>query len=506
MEKPSLLKHCLLLVLALLHGGLAIGQTSKSSPRKQPNILLIMADDLTFRDIEPYGNTQVKTPNLSRLAKEGMTLDNMYSATAMCAPNRQQLYTGMFPVRNGAFPNHSQVYAGTKSVAHHLQAVGYNTALLGKKHYGNAESFPFTYLGGRDHDDGTGQDIDLSLAENFIKGSKAKPYFLVVASNQPHGPLNRGNAAAYPPAKIKVPADLVDTDATRKQLSLYFAEITYLDSLVGVCLDMVERSGQKNNTVVMFASEHGSGFPFAKWTTYDSGLKAGFIVRWPGQIKPGTRTKAMTQYVDVVPTLVDIAGGNPSTVNTGRKDALGNSGFDGTSFKKVLLGQTNTFRDYVYGVHTTRGVIQGSDSYPIRSVRSTKYLYINNLNAQARFQNVATSGKMIESWSKTGKPEDAQRAEKYVSRPAEELYDVEKDPFQLTNLAGSPALKNVQQNLKGQLAAFMKQQGDLGLATEMKAFERQPKKGMGEDEEEGAPAKGKKAGKKKAGATSASQE
>ncbi|MGV3538866.1 MAG: sulfatase [Rufibacter sp.] len=494
MQLFTFLRTRLLLFAALLQGTFAFGQTKDNTSGKQPNILLILADDLTFRDIEPYGNTQVKTPNLARLAKEGVSVDNMYTATAMCAPARQQLYTGIFPVRNGAFPNHSQVYPGTKSVAHHLQALGYNTGFLGKKHYGPSESFPWEYLGGRDHDDGTGMDIDLSKAQDYMKSVKEKPFFLVVASNQPHGPLNRGNAAAYPPSKIKVPADMVDTKETRAQLSKYYAEITYLDSLVGVCLNMIDQEGLKNNTVVMFASEHGSGFPFAKWTTYDSGLKAAFIVRWPGQVKPGTRTNAMMQYADVVPTLVDIAGGNPATVNTGNKDANGKTGFDGLSFKQVLLGKTDKHRDFVYGVHTTRGIIQGSDSYPIRSARSGKYLYVQNLNHQEKFQNVATKGKLIESWSQTGSPADAQRAQKYVSRPAEELYDVEKDPYQLTNLAGNASLKKVQDNLRTQLAAFMKQQGDQGVATEMKALTRQPKHSEDEDEEGAAAAK--KGGKK----------
>src|SRR5690606_32993702 len=118
--------------------------------KDRPNIILIMGDDLSYNDIEPYGNTQVRTPNLSLLAREGMCFDNMFTSTAMCAPTRQQLMTGVYPVRNGAYPNHSRVYDGTRSVAHHLQQLGYRTALIGKKHYAPEESFPFEYLGGRD--------------------------------------------------------------------------------------------------------------------------------------------------------------------------------------------------------------------------------------------------------------------------------------------------------------------------------------------------------------------
>jgi N-sulfoglucosamine sulfohydrolase len=468
-----------LILLSILYTGANAFENAyhvQGNPSGKPNIVLIIADDLTFRDMEPYGSDQVKTPHLSRLAKNGKCLDNMFTSTAMCAPTRQQILTGMYPIRNGAYPNHSQVYPGTRSAAHHMQALGYNTALIGKKHYGPENSFPFQYLGGRGHDSGDGQDLNLGLAEDFIMRSKDKPYFLVVASNQPHTPWNRGNTNQYSPEAMKLPPDLVDTDETRRQISRYYAEISYLDSLVGACLDMIERSGEPENTIVMFTSEQGSSAPFGKWTCYDNGLKTAFIVRWPGRIKAGSRTSAMTQYVDVVPTIIEMAGGDPSTFVTGRKDAAGRSGFDGGSFLKVLTSETDEFRKYVFGAHTTRGIIQGSESYPIRSARSNKYLYIQNLNAGSSFSNTVSNSSLFKSWSETGRKEDLKRAHAYTKRPAEELYDVEKDPYQLVNLAGEVSLKNVQDDLRMKLKEWMKQQGDRGLETEMLALERQPKK------------------------------
>lgn len=139
-------------------------QNSHKQTSKQPNILFIMADDLTMTDIEPYGSTQVHTPNMTRLAKEGLCLDNMFNLIPVCAPTRQSLLTGLGPVRNGAHPNHSEIYEGIKTLPTYLQTLGYNTALIGKRHYGPEASFPFDFLGGRQHDDGKGQDIDLSKA------------------------------------------------------------------------------------------------------------------------------------------------------------------------------------------------------------------------------------------------------------------------------------------------------------------------------------------------------
>jgi len=460
----------LMLLIAVTIGGCFVTQAQGISVK--PNIILIMADDLTYSDIEPYGSNQVHTPNIARLAKEGVCIDNMFTSTAMCAPTRQQLMTGLYPVRNGAYPNHSEVYSNTRSIAHYMQDLGYNTALIGKQHYGPVQSFPYDYLGGRNGDNGKGQDIDLKVAEDYITKSKDKPYLLLVTSNQPHTPWNRGDASAYPPEQIKLPPGFEDTPLTRKSMSSYFAEITYLDSLVGVCLDMVERSGQKQNTLVLFTSEQGSSFPFGKWTNYDQGLKTAFIARWPGKIKPGTRSKAMTQYVDILPTLIEIAGGIPNSLNTGTRDANGRTGFDGKSFSKVLLGQTNSFRDYVFGVHTTRGIINGSEAYAIRSARNNKYHYIHNLNYKSKFSNVVTESILLQQWIKKDK---SGRGNFYLQRPEEELYDIVNDPYELVNLAKKPELKGVMNELKAQLASFMKQQGDLGVATEMKALERQPK-------------------------------
>lgn len=438
----------------------------------KPNIILIMGDDLTYNDIEPYGSTQVKTPHLTALAKEGMCFDNMFTSSPACAPTRQQLLTGVYPVRNGAHPNHSMVYTGTRSVAHHLQEMGYNTALIGKKHYAPESSYPFQFLGGKNGDNGEGKDIDLEKAEAFVNASKDKPFFLMVTTNQPHSPLTRGNPSAYPPDKIKLNPGFVDTDITRNNLSKYYAEITYLDSLAGVVIGMVKRTGKMDNTIIIFTSEQGSGtIPFAKWTCYDAGLKTAFIIKYPGKVKKATRSNALIQYVDIVPTLIDIAGGDPTKINTGVKDANGYTGFDGKSFKNILLDKSTELRDVVFGVQTTRGIINGSESYPVRSARNKKYLYIHNLQPNNTFQNVLINTPLFKSWIS----KDSARANLYMHRPEEELYDVTKDPYNLVNLASDPSLKNVKEQLKGMLVSFMKQQGDMGIATEMDANNRKPK-------------------------------
>jgi len=441
---------------------------------RQPNIMVVIADDMSWHDCEPYGSKQVRTPNMQRLADEGIRLDRMFTTTAMCAPTRQQLYTGMYPVRSGAYPNHSRVYDGVTSLPHYLKDLGYRVGLIGKTHIKPPASYPFEYIAG-----GKGGASNTKAIAEFVNRDKGEPYCLVVASNEPHGPWNKGDQASYKADELTVPPCLVDNAVTRAELVKYFAEITFLDAQLGACMKIIEESGSKADTITIFTSEQGSSFPFGgKWTCYETGLKTAFIVRWPRRVKAGSSSKAMTQYVDLTPTLVEAAGGDPKALKTGRADTRGYQGFDGRSFLGVLLGKTKKHRDYVYGAHTTRGIINGSDCYPIRSVRSDRYKLILNLNHTTTFTNAVSKDgpdTVLGSWMVTGRTDKAaaERARFYQHRPAEELYDLAKDPWELKNLADDAAYAKIKGKLRGRLAEWMSQQGDEGNATEMKAKERQ---------------------------------
>ena len=474
-------------------------KSNNSTKQKLPNILIFVGDDMNWNDCEPYGSEVVKTPNIQRLANEGMSFDNMFTSTAMCAPTRQQLMTGLYPVRSGAFPNHSVVYDGVKSFAHHFGELGYEVALIGKKHYGPADSFPINYIGGVQHDTGFGgKDIDLNKIKPVVNGNK--PFFLIIAQNQPHSPWNKGDSSKYKPDKLEIPEYMVDTPLTRKDLSNYYAEITYMDSLLGRTLDIINQANKTNNTISIFTSEQGYSFPFGKWTCYDLGLKTAFIAKWPGNIEPNTRNNATTQYVDIVPTLLDAIGEDPSKIDVGISDQVGNSGFDGKSFFLALKGETDKHRDFTYGVHTTRGVINGSESYPIRSVRSDRYKYIQNLSHEELFYNVVTakdSGRpgylLYESWLENAKnQEELSWVKHYKKRPFEEFYDLKSDPYEKNNLAQDPKYFDIKENLKTQLKSWMSQQGDLGVDTEMKAVTSQQRSGKWLSYEEKIKSKGQK--------------
>ena len=433
--------------------------TGNSSER--PNILIFIADDCTFRDISCYGSPDTKTPNIDRLAKEGMLFKNCFQATAMCSPTRHNLLTGLYPVKSGAYPNHTFAKDGTQSIAQYLKPLGYRTALLGKTHINPPEVFPFEYLGDN------GDDLDFGKMEEFLASTTNgnQPFFLFVASHQPHGPHNKGDRSAFNKEKVTLPPYYADTEETRDAFVNYLAEVNYMDAEVGRCLELLKKYGCTDNTLVIFTSEQGNTFPFAKWTCYGNGLQTAFVAKWPGRIHPNSISNAMVEYVDVVPTLIDIAGGHIPKV------------LDGSSFLPVLLGERDTHKEYVYGIQTTRGINNGSDYYGIRTVRSQNFRYIRNLTPEVPFQNVIITGQnsnsVFMSWVRAAEtdPLAQELVYKYQYRPAEELFNIQDDPYEMNNLAYDPAYTAIKTSLSEKLDCWMTEQGDQGQETELAADE-----------------------------------
>lgn len=441
----------------------------------RPNIVLFLADDMTWRDCGVYGSDVVQTPNMDRLAGEGKRFDGCFTSTSVCAPTRQQLYTGMFPVRNGAYPQAGFVHDGVRSLPHHFKDLGYRVGLVGKTHFGPAESFPFELLRPTKTRELLDSEKSLSVIKGFINQESEQPYCLVITSHNPHLPYTHGPQDLYDPDKLKIPPYLIDTPETRKRLANYYAEITALDAELGRCMKIVDESAGADNTLMAFTTEQGSAFPYGgKWTCYENGLHTGLIMRWPGKIAAGSSSDALVQYVDIVPTLLEAASGDPTKVDTGRPGASdGGSGFDGRSFLNVVTGDGNHHRDYVYGVYTNRGVRGGTD-YPIRSVRSDRYKYIANLNHEGVFECNVTRFMKEMGWPEAAEknPELAPRVNALMHRPAVEFYDLKSDPYELNNLAGDSNYADTMKVMRAELEAWMAQQNDAGMKTELEAPDR----------------------------------
>jgi uncharacterized sulfatase len=369
-------------------------------------------------------------------------------------------------------------YDWVKSVATYLNDAGYTAHLSGKTHINPKSVFPFRYSGKGNPDPAVFAEV-LAASE-----AQDQPFLFIAASNEPHTPWNKGDPSVYPPDSLELPPVLVDTPDTREGFSRYLAEVTYFDSQVGELVDLLDASPLAANTMVIVLSEQGNSFPFAKWTCYDAGLASACIARWPRKVKPASVSDALVEYVDVTPTFLDAAG-------VARPDIL-----DGRSFLPLLKGEAATHKTHVFGLQTTRGIHGGSDHFGIRSVRGERYRYIRNLTPEATFQNAATSDPTFKTWqamAAAGDTHAKRLVNDYQHRPAEELYDCESDPWNRTNVISDEKLVAIREELRAKLDAWMKQQGDKGQATEMKALERMPRG----SKSEGA-AKKKKKGQKNA--------
>lgn len=435
----------------------AAGRSLGGGTAKKPNFVFIIADDCTFRDIGCYGG-QAYTPNIDKLAGESMRFTHCFQAAPMCSPTRHNIYTGIYPVKSGAYPNHTHVRDGIQSVVHYLRPLGYRVALNGKRHINPPEAFPFEYAGRNNNPD---MDFADGLIGECVKNGN--PFCLFQCSNEPHSPWNKGDASRYDATTLKLPPYFVDTPETRESMCRYLAEITYYDGQVGQTLALLDKYNVADNTLLIVVSEQGSSFPFGKWTCYDTGLQSAFIARWPGKIRGGTVSDAMIEYVDVLPTYIEAAGGTCPEI------------LDGKSLLPVLLGKRREHKDYVFGEMTTRGIINGSEHFGIRSIRSKRFKYIWNFTPEVEFHNVCVTSAIFRSWRRKAAddPDAAEKVRRYQNRPGEELYDITKDPYEQNNLADDSAYAAVKGDLRRRLLEWMEANGDKGQQTELEAKEHQ---------------------------------
>ena len=439
---------------------LILGFAGSLMAEPRPNFVFILADDCSYRDLELYGGP-AKTPHLNRLATEGMTLRRCYQAASMCSPTRHALYTGLYPVKSGAHPNHARAYENVESIPHYLGDAGYRVTLAGKTHIGPPSVFPFEYLDEfAEPEQGQVSIVDgWRYPEVFelLSGSRdqGQPFCLFLCSNEPHAPYNKGDPTPYRDAALS-PQQF---EFQREAYARYLAEITYFDGQVGEIMRMLDELGLRQSTLLMVATEQGSGFPFGKWTCYEIGVASGLVASWPGSIEAGSESSAIVEYTDVVPTILEAAGAAiPEKI-------------DGRSFLPVLRGERTSHSDYAFSLQTTRGVMGYEEPYGIRSVVGERYRYIRNLFPENRF-SIPASRSILQEANNLDEA-DQSRARRYVSRPAEELYDVIADPYCRKNLVNDATLRETRDRLSGVLDAWMVDQVDWGRQIEIEAHSRQ---------------------------------
>ena len=445
--------------------------TAQQSAKKKPNIIIIIGDDCTFSDLPLYGGTNVKTPRIDKLAAEGLVFNKAYLSMAMCAPSRAELYTGLYPMSNGVCWNHGTARTGVKGMAQYLKPLGYRVGLAGKTHINPQSVYQFEKVAGVTGNSVAAEsDFDPAGVTEFVNRDHQNPFCLVVAFTSPHVPWTVGNPAHFDPKTIQLPPHAADTKEMREDFTKYLAEIEVLDNQVGQVLDILDTSGEAENTVVIFTSEQGAQMPGAKWTNYDIGTHTAFVMKWPGPIKAGRRTDALMQYCDVLPTLVDIAGGSST-----------DQAFDGSSLLAVLQAKTEKHRDYVYFMHNN---VPEGPPYPIRAVSDGTHTYIRNLMPENIYVEKHVMGELNwhtywPSWM-YGSADNARTfflLNRYLHRPAEELYDLVTDPGSFTNRIQDKKLTSVKQRLSTKLDAWMKAEHDPGKILDQPDYEQAAKSG-----------------------------
>jgi N-sulfoglucosamine sulfohydrolase len=438
------------------------------------NVVFILADDMNRDSWGTYGNKDCKTPHIDRLANEGAKFERAYCSVAMCAPFRQELYSGRSPWRTGTLPNHSKSVAGTKSITHYLKPLGYQVALLGKSHIGPKQCYPFKALG----DVSKAVDANPELLQRSQKffddcEKKGQPFCLFIASHDSHAPFTTGDTSVYNAKKISVPPYWIDTPELRQEMVQYYAEVTNFDRLVGMIRTELEKRNLWENTIFIVCSEQGTQLPFAKWTCYDNGLRTGLVMHWPSLSRAGSVVEPLVSIQDIVPSLGSFLGGE-----------LFPGDCDGQSFLSLLKGGSKPIHPYLLGAFTNCRINDNKDRvFPIRSIRDERYSLIYNPN----FQNGITSNITLSRALEILQPDQKKKANldpasswvmksnlttseeelvhKLHHRPEYELYDLLNDPFELVNLIGDPKFKKVGHRLK---QALHKKLGELGDADPVK--------------------------------------
>ena len=413
----------------------------------RPNFVVFIADDHTMLDSEAYGSTEVRTPQMVKLAADGMRFTHAFVASPACGPSRTALLTGLWSARNGAEPNHKPKNPGVASLPPVLRALGYETAAIGKvAHNTFAAGHGFDYIEGPN----PGFADTHAVAKFLSTRDRTKPLCLFVGTRHPHTVWSAD--PAYDPSTVRIPPSHVDTPATRGERARYLTDVTKADTLLGE-VRALARQHLSADTVFVYTADHGAAWPFSKWTLYDAGIRTSLLVAWPDRIRPGSTSDAMVCWPDLLPTFIELAGGSaPADI-------------DGRSFAGILRGTATGHRDRIFATHSGDG---NFNVFPIRAVRTREWKYIRNLRPEFQqhthiSRSTGPSGLVYwKTWLAAAEhdPAAAATVKRYIEHPAEELYDLTTDPHELRNLAADPKHTARLAGLRADLDAWMKQQGD----------------------------------------------
>jgi N-sulfoglucosamine sulfohydrolase len=293
------------------------------------------------------------------------------------------------------------------------------------------------------------EPVERALRE-MLERFEGRRLALIVNLKDPHRPfpesheeLDAGAPAPHDPARLSLPPSFHDTPEARGELARYYDVIGRLDRTVGRLLAVLDERGLAQDSLVVFTSDNGQPFPFAKTTLYEAGINLPFLARWPGVVDPGASSRAFVSLIDLLPTALETFG-------------VAAPPLDGRSLLPLLRGEVEGLREIVVGEHNEHLVGRPT---PSRSLRLERFKYIRNFETGEDFQsNVLDHSATWRSWVRAARSDQRLRArmQRLVRRPEEELYDLERDPYELADLAGDPAQAATLADLRARLSAWMR--------------------------------------------------
>lgn len=433
-----------------------------SSPRaagqeQRPNVLWLSCEDIGPA-LGCYGDEEAHTPKLDALAGQGARFDAAFGVCGVCAPNRSCIITGIYPTSLGTQNMRSTVDLPPhiKCFPEYLRDAGYYCTNNAKTDYQFAPPK-------------SAWDESSRKAHWRNRPDPSQPFFSVFNFENTHEsrvnqpPDSRSLVSAkralkpeefHDPQDMKLPPYYPDNPVLRKQWANYYDLVTALDYWVGGLLQELEEDGLAENTVVLYWSDHGVGFPRAKRWPYDSGLRVPLIVRWPGRIEPGSLRSDLVSFVDFAPTALSLAG----------------VPVPGHMQGQVFLGDaTPEPREYIFGFRDRMD--ERADH--IRAVRDTRFKYLRNYDPYTPYaQRLAYAEKYdfyreLRRLHESGELEGPERLYWRETKPLEELYDLPADPHELRNLAESEEHAPVLERMRKALDQWMTETVDLGFVPEM---------------------------------------
>lgn len=388
------------------------GPTARAQAR--PNFVIFIADDVTADDLGCYGNSAIDTPNIDRLAAEGILFTNAYLTISSCSPSRSSILTGRYPHNTGASELHRLLPLDQVRFPQLLRDAGYHTVLSGKIHGIEEDDPAFDVISDGNWPEHPGASEDwVQLVQDRPQD---KPFLFWLASIDAHRDWQFGeDIQRYDPASVVVPAYMKDTPELREDLAAYYHEITRFDEYIGRVVGVLKEQGSYDNTVIIVMADNGRPFRGAKGRLFDSGIKTPLVLRYPPRVADGQRTDSLVSAIDIAPTVLELAGvEKPKEIQ-------------GVSFTAVLANPDLKVRDVAFAecnwhVHKAHE----------RLVRFSHFAYIKNNYPTHHTRTYITSLHD----RVTGELRDPES-----NAPPEQLFDLESDPDQRVNLAGEAAYR-----------------------------------------------------------------